>query len=166
MKKVFKGLSILVASTALCAGIATASACSGGYNGTYEGDYHYENYGHTYGIKVKVTVENNIITKVENISPENYVVVSAANPSYGWSEEAVAHWNDNEAWLLQKYEGVAVADILDMKVYVKKNGEPYGVTDSKNEPRNTELQESGLIISGATQGSGRVLLAVQNAFKK
>ena len=37
MKKVFKGLSVLVASTALCAGIATASACSGGYNGEYIG---------------------------------------------------------------------------------------------------------------------------------
>lgn len=38
MKKIFKALSILAASTALCAGVAMATGCSG-YNGKYEGEY-------------------------------------------------------------------------------------------------------------------------------
>jgi len=169
MKKIFKGLAILVASTALCAGIATATACSGGYNGTYEGDYHYViNYGVdlTYGMKVKVTVENNIITKVEDISPENYITVSDANPDYGWTESSVANWNDSEAWLLQQYEGKAVSDVLAIKVYITKTGEPYKVTDDNNQARNPQLAASGLLVSGATQGSGRLLLAVQDALSK
>lgn len=201
MKKVFKGLSIIVASTALCAGIATASACSGGYNGTYEGDYHYTNdYGVVYGMKVKVTVENNIITKVEDVTNGDYVTVSpgwvnkyvadynaasatdkadtskfpvvpqmsgwtltnasdieALAPSYyGWTNKNEDTWKTDEAWLLQKYEGVAVADVLDMKVYIKTSGEPY--SSDKND-------FGELIITGSTQGSGRLLLAVQDALK-
>lgn len=201
MKKVFKGLSILVASTALCAGIATASACSGGYNGTYEGDYHYTNdYGVVYGMKVKVTVENNIITKVEDVTNGDYVTVSpgwvnkyvadynAASATdkadtskfpvvpnvsgwgltneadiaalapdyYGWTNANEGNWNNYEAWLLQKYEGMAVADVLDMKVYIKTSGEPY--SSDKND-------FGELIITGSTQGSGRLLLAVQDALK-
>lgn len=201
MKKVFKGLSILVASTALCAGIATASACSGGYNGTYEGDYHYTNdYGVVYGMKVKVTVENNIITKVEDVTNGDYVTVSpgwvnkyvadynAASEAdkqdtskfavvpqysgwtlinakdiealapdyYGWTNKNEETWKTDEAWLLQKYEGVAVSDVLDIKVYIKTTGEPY--SSDKND-------FGELIITGSTQGSGRLLLAVQDALK-
>ncbi len=69
MKKIFKALAISAASVAMVAGIATATACSGGYNGVYEGSYHYTNeYGATYGMRVEVTVENNIITKVKDIT--------------------------------------------------------------------------------------------------
>lgn len=201
MKKIFKGLSILVASTALCAGIATATACSGGYNGTYEGDYHYTNdYGVVYGMKVKVTVENNIITKVEDVTDGDYVTVSpgwvnkyvadynAASDTdkadtskfpvvpqysgwtlinakdietlapdyYGWTNKNEDTWKTDEAWLLQKYEGVAVSDVLDIKVYIKTSGEPY--SSDKND-------FGELIITGSTQGSGRLLLAVQDALK-
>ncbi len=166
MKKIFKGLAILVASTALCAGIATATACSGGYNGTYEGDYHYDNWGHTYGMKVRVTVENNIITKVEDISPENYIVVSDPIEGTGWTTDTVNNWKDNEAWLLQQYKGMAVSDVLDIEVYIKDSGEPYEKVNANNEARNPNLVASGLLISGATQGSGRLLLAVQDALSK
>lgn len=199
MKKIFKGLAIAVASTALCAGIATATACSGGYNGTYEGDYHYvNNYGVTYGMKVKVTVENNIITKVEDVTNGAYVTVSegwvnkyvadynaaseedknneykfAVKPIvndwgvqnveqieaiapdyYGWTNANEETWNTDEAWLLQKYEGMAVSDVLAIKVYIKTTGEPY--SSDKND-------FGELIITGSTQGSGRLLLAVQDA---
>ena len=69
MKKIFKALAISAASVAMVAGIATATACSGGYNGVYEGSYSYTNaYGATYGMRVEVTVENNIITKVRDLT--------------------------------------------------------------------------------------------------
>lgn len=157
MKKIFKALAVAAASTALCAGIAmTTTGCNAGYNGTYEGEYKYSNYGHDYGIKVRVTVENNIITKVVDITKGAYVVVSDANPAYGWTEDAVANWTNNESYLLQKYEGWAVSDILAIQVFIKENGEPYGKTEN--------AAMSDLMISGATQGSGRLLLAVQAAF--
>lgn len=240
MKKIFKALSVFAASAALCAGIAGASACSGGYNGVYKGEYTYTNqYGAKYGMSVEVTVENNIITKIKDTTAKehaDWTVVSkdyidyyctkwdkaeayaqfkttylethpdakereirknfvledywTANSSkfdafkteylqehagateeeakvafkeqglsskdYAWSESSVSNWTSNEAYLLQKYEGWAVADIMDIKVYVKETGEPY------DKALNTGM--SDLLIQGATQSSGRLLLAVQNAF--
>lgn len=179
MKKTFKALSILGAATALTAGIAVAaSGCSNGYNGTYAGDYHYLSaQGTTYGIKVEVTVENNVITKVVDVTTadDNYVVVSPAMPLYGWEASNVKNWSNHESWLLQQYVGWTVADVLDIKVFTdtayEKVGDGYQrVPGTKGEPYdvawNAELQASGLVISGATVGSGRVLLAIQDALSK
>ncbi|MDE7082438.1 MAG: hypothetical protein K2O89_01880 [Clostridia bacterium] len=221
MKKIFKGLSVLVASTALCAGIATATACSGGYNGTYTGEYHYIG-GHSatpYGMVVEVEVNNNIIVSVKNITNteaskniqtykdvidgkeaaeatyHQWTVVSpgwgeysqnigmGGQPQpdwYGWSDNNSSNWTDHESWLLQQYVGWSVADVLAIEVYTdygytlvttedgkigqasdkNSKGEPYGTSF------NAGLNTSGLLISGATQGSGRLLLAVQDALKK
>lgn len=176
MKKVFKGLAVLAASTALCAGIGVAAGCSGGKNGTYVGSYNYVNdHKANYGIMVKVTVKNNVITKVVDITntdlskqggwskDENKMVdsgiewttVSAAMPAYGWTDEAVKNWTDNECWLLQQYEGLTVKEVKNMDVNIKNNGEPY------NKDKNGGFND--LLITGSTQGSGRVLLAVKNA---
>ncbi len=190
MKKIFKGLSVLVAATALCAGVATATACSGGYNGTYYGEYHYMSQYGVYGMVVEVTVENNIITGVKDITntddsyavsvqkdangnAQKWTVVSNANPDYGWTENSVSNWTNNESWLLQQYNGKAVADILEISVFTdyawKLDGsakEPGTMGQPYNADHNAELQSSGLLITNSTQGSGRLLLAVQNALKK
>ena len=162
MKKIFKGLAILAAATAIGAGVGLASGCSKGYNGEYEGEYHYPNaYSASaphYGIKVRVTVKNNIITKVVDITKGEYVSVSNANPDHGWDKDSVANWTGNESWLLQKYEGLAVSDVLDIQVFIKDNGEPY------NKDKNAGMGE--LIITNATQGSARLLLAVQDSLGK
>lgn len=273
MKKVFKGLSIIVASTALCAGIATASACSGGYNGTYYGEYHYLGYyGQEYGMVVEVTVENNIITAVKDLTnsdnedakklqtykdvvdgkeadeatyhewhtvsagwdsyflqhtEDNYVWIlyhsydeamkdvvgadptklyyaeldekgkrtgnflewdqekkpvvpeASTTTSYGWSTSSEENWTKHTNWLLNQYVGMSVADVLELKVYTNygyahvTGGSQYNTgldKDSMGEPYgkdyNADLASSGLLLSGATQGSGRLLLAVQDALKK
>lgn len=175
MKKIFKGLAIAVAATATCAGVALATTgCSAGKNGTYYGEYHYVNYGHTYGMIVEVNVENNIITKITDITNTDnsyakeiqkdteWVVVSPANPSIDWSEDDVKKWNTYENWLLQQYVGWSVTDILDITVYYGSNGQPYETKGGYN----AELLQSSLLISGATQGSGRLMLAVQDALTK
>jgi len=164
MKKLFRTLAIVFVLVAMSIGIAAFAGCSGGYNGEYVGKYTYSKYGQPYGIKVRVTVENNIITKVVDITKvdeesKDWHVVSAANPDYGWEQSAVDNWTNNEAWLLQKYEGLAVADVLEMQVFIKNDGEPY-----EKDKNGAGLGE--LMISGATQGSARVLLAVKNAFGK
>ena len=182
-----------------------ATACNGGYNGEYNGDYHYTNdYGVVYGMKVKVTVENNIITKVEDVTNGAYVTVSegwvnkyiadynaaseedknnkykfpvtpivgdwgvqnaeeiegAAPDYYGWTNKNEETWHTDEAWLLQMYEGKSVADVLAIKVFVKTTGEPY--SSDKND---FSVGQDKLLIEGSTQGSGRLLLAVQDALK-
>ena len=195
MKKIFKGLSILVASTALCGGIAMTTACNSGYDGKYEGSYHYTNeHNAVYGMRVEVTVKNNIITKVRDITntdlskqegtvripvegqwgvyekDENgndkwetksncpWTVVSEAMPDYGWDQGAVDNWTSSESYLLQKYEGLAVSDVLDIQVFIKETGEPYS--------KDYNAAMGDLLLTGATQSSGRLLLAVQDALGK
>lgn len=185
MKKIFKGLSILVASTALCGGIAMATACDSGYNGTYTGEYHYENYGQYYGMVVEVTVENNIITGVKDITNteaakkdyqdnNEFHVVSPgwetyskgtenegqeAPAYYKWTDADAKNWSDYENWLLQQYVGWSVADVLAVDVFYDGKGQPYATKGGYN----AELASSGLLIANATQGSGRLMLAVQDA---
>ena len=164
MKKIFKGIAVLAAAATVGTGLAFATGC-GGKDGKYIGSYSYVNYGHTYGVVVEVTVKNNIITRVEDVTfaredSKDWVPVSAANPDYGWAQSSVDNWNTNEEWLLAQYEGWSVADILAINAYVKTGGEPY------SEDKNGAAVESSLVISGATQGSIRVLLAVQDALGK
>ena len=219
MKKIFKALSVLAVGATLCAGVAAAAGCSAGKSGEYYGDYHYTSeHDQVYGMKVKVTVKNNIITKVEDVTNGAYTTVSTpweeycefaeggaisyyywaygkdvdmslsdeekiayvkANPIswYGWTNSSVDNWTSHVAWLAQQYEGLSVAEVLDIKVFTKYgyekqgenmvansaiSGEPYGA----KEGWNAELLSSGLLISGSTQGSGRLLLAVQDALSK
>ena len=94
--------------------------------------------------------------------------------SYGWTDANSSNWSSHESWLLQQYVGWSVADILDIDVYTNfgyklVTGGRELDTDSMGEPYGTDynvaLKDSELLITGATQGSGRLLLAVQNALK-
>ena len=119
-----------------------------------DGDYHYEKYGHVYGIKVKVTVRTDKISKVE-VAESDYVSASPAGSDPAQGQWAGRHlWDDGLAGLLASYEGKNVTDVLAATVGLKADGEPESVSDDS------------LKIEGATQGSGRLLLAVQNALSK
>ncbi|MDE5722498.1 MAG: hypothetical protein K2I30_07180 [Clostridia bacterium] len=157
MKKIFKALAVLAATTAIGAGIGMAAGCSKGYDGVYYGEYHYPNAwnptGTHYGMKVRVTVENNIIVKVEDVTKGEYIVVSD-----GWTDKDI--WTADESYLLQKYEGLAVSDVLAIQVFLEEGGQPYA------RDKNSALGENGILITNATQGSCRLLLAVQDALGK
>lgn len=201
MKKIFKGIAVLAATAAIGTGVGLASGCTG-VNGEYVGYYCYANeYNAVYGMVVNVTVKNNIIEKVEDVTHSygngeayscTYTPVeinwaaggpqrdehnnwkrsgtpvevfnkdwhSVSNAQGDWGESDKLNWLNKESWLLQQYEGWSVADILAIKVFYDENGEPYSQAD------NTDFAASGLVLSGATQGSGRLLIAVQNALKK
>lgn len=201
MKKMFKALSVLAATAAVGTGVAFAAGCNG-TSGEYIGHYAYANeYNAVYGMVVKVTVKNNIIEKIEDVTHTygegkafsvtyNKVVIdwnaggpqrdehgnwkysgetetvensgwhSVSDAGSGWTEDNKKDWLNKKNWLLQQYEGMSVADILSIKVFYDENGEPYSKDD------NADFASSGLVLTGATQGSGRLLLAVQNAFGK
>jgi len=145
-------LTLAVASVgALSVGLA---ACGGT---DYDGEYKYANpyaEGSYYGVKVKVTVSGDEITKVV-IVDSDYTQLSPANDDYGWTEAKRKVYSDGEAALLKKYEGAKVSDIQKIKVTTSEGGEP--------DSNKTELGD--YIIEGATQSSGRLMLAVQNALK-
>lgn len=189
MKKIFKAIAVLTATAAVGAGVGIAAGCNAGTNGTYYGEYHYMGaHGSVYGMVVEVTVENNIIKKVTNLTnsdnsyakdvqgSDTWTFISPANTTWGWPEESVKNWTDHESWLFQQYEGRSVADVLEIPVYTDyayvsdNNGGYVQDRGTMGEPckvdYNAELGSSGLLLSGATQGSGRVLLAVQNALSK
>ncbi len=142
MKKAIIGLAV---GAVAALGVVGFAAC-GSSEQTVEGEYHYANsWDETapdYGIKVKVTVKDNKITKVE-IVESDYVEVTDS-----WKDKAI--WNDNIDDLLAAYKGKTVDE-------VKK----ASVTLEDSVP--TAVGDEDLLITGATQGSGRLLKAVQDA---
>ena len=123
-------------------------------------DYYVANYDETkpYEYPVKPNIGDWGLTNADEIEP-------LAPDYYQWTNDNAATWTTYENWLLQQYAGWSVADVLDVSVFYDADGQPYKVTDKCNS-YNAQLASSGLLISGSTQGSGRLLLAVQNALSK
>lgn len=151
-KVVFIGLCALAATS-----LGAFSACNADAGKFVTGEYSYTQYGTEYGVKVKVELESD--ASGEKIKSVKIVNSDYTEVSEGWDGKAV--WNDNVNSLLNAYKGLYVADVLAKTVAVDaETGEPYVKEDS-------EFIDYGenLIISGATLGSSRLLLAVQNALQ-
>ncbi len=162
MKKLFKAF-LLVAVVACCAVAVAFAGCGDKTTGTtYEGDYHYsQTHGvntTVYGIKVKVTVDGDKITKVEKVASDYVEVTTSTTVPGRWEQAQIDNWNNNLGALLKAYEGKTVAEIKALEVKCTDS-----VPDKK---ADQSWGDSALCISDATQGSGRVLLAVQNALSK
>lgn len=164
MKKLLKVLA-LVAVVACCA-VAVAFAGCGESAKTYDGEYKYENAwsaGKYYGVKVHVTVKGDKITEVTYDADKedgSYVNVSPT-----WTEGQ--HEGDLGAaktkaavdkYLADTFVGKTVAEVKALSVAKADNGEPKAVADG-------QTLASGYILSGATQTSGRFVLAIQDALK-
>ncbi len=157
MNKILKFIAAAGLAVTVSAGALSFAACGGGneevYNGTYSGEYSYQNpYGDDrYGVKVSVEVEDNVIKNVVIVNSD----YTEASPAMGkWNPEL---WFENAQSVLVKYRGKTVSEILAITVECDENGEPVASTEQK--PVNYD----GLIQSGATLSSGRLLKAVQNA---
>ena len=160
MKKVSKLIAgiVLAASVAVTAG---ALVGCGESEQTYKGEYSYENSwtpGKYYGVKVSVTVKGDKIVKVETVeAPDNW-----SNFSSGWTENAhPGDLGEEKAKAgfdeyLKKFEGKTVDEVLALKVSKSDKGEPN--TDDAG-----DASQGAFIYTGATQTSGRVILAVQDA---
>ena len=152
MKKFAKVLGVLALSTTLCVGAAAFAGCTPAEEEaketTHTGEYHYVNAwgGNDYGVRVKVTVKGDTISKVEIVENEDYVVVTST-----WGDRA--KWDTGIEGLLKAYEGKKVADVKAATGSIEKVD---GATENK-------ISDSSVLITGATQGSVRLLKAVQNA---
>ena len=150
MKKIFKlgAAACLISCAALTGGCADKA--------TYSGETSYVEYGTTYGIKVNVEVQGDKISKV-TVADSNYV---SASPS-GWDSKP---WFDNLPTLLAAYRGKTVEEILSKQVATYDTGAgnaPYASDDAEFVSFGDQF-----IITGATLGSARLMLAVQNALQK
>lgn len=185
MKGIKKAVIGLVAGIVAIFGVAALAACSDNSNNnnnggaqTVTGQYDYyahkgeENEMH-YGVKVNVTVKDGKITKVE--IDENSGLTQLT-PS--WTEPGHDAYEAGEAGLLQKYVGLDVDDVLAVDVQVRTEGENSKFPASGWQPVGCPVEDTvegyvpyvvdgeTLLVDGATQSSGRLLLAVQNALEK
>lgn len=154
-----KGLSkkIKFVAAISCAAVSALAFSACGEKGTvYEGDYHYAtNYG-TYGAKVQVRVYEGKITNVTSVKSDY------SEASEGW--DGRQNYLSNKEKLLRFFEGKTVEEVMSYAVKCSENGAP--LVYSVDENAITPLAIKGDLITGATQSSGRMILAVQNALSK
>ena len=153
MKKITKLLLTGCLSAAFCAAGFGVAGCIGG-NPVVEGEYHYSNYGVEYGVKVSVEIQHEAqgdrIARVTIDTTSGYIQLSDANDALGWTDSNRQDYLDGEQGLLNTYRGMYVEDVLALNAGTDEIGQPTSV-------------DSSVGISGATQSSGRLLLAVQDA---
>lgn len=146
MRKLVKVISLAVA-VAGCACAVALAGCS--KTAKYSGDYHYATDYGTYGVKVSVEVEGDVIKSVKLVDSD-YIV---ASDSYAtWDRNT---WSNGADELLAKYEGKTVSEVLAITVSTAESGQP-----------ESGQALGGLKVTGSTQSSGRLLLAVQDALKE
>lgn len=165
MKRMTKLLAVLAVGAVATAGVVGLAACGEkGISGSAKGEYSYESYGHTYGIKVEVTVENGKITKVERLEHD---WVEATDTVMGdW--DGGANYNKEINNELKKFNGLSVDDVLDLEVAVTEAGAPETQkSDGEANPNFKPLVigDTNLVLTGSTQSSGRLVLAVQDALE-
>lgn len=164
MKKIFKTLAVCAVAGTLCAGVAAMTGCNEKTE-TFTGEYKYDNTwtpGNTYGVKVKVEVKGDKITNVTfEEDTDHYVNVSptwdAGKPVGSLGAEKTKEEIPN--YLKNTFIGKTVKEVKDLKVAVDATGAPVVVTKENNK----QTLDSAYILSGATQTSGRFVLAIQNA---
>ena len=136
MKRMKKALIGLAVGAIAALGVVGFAACGDKtVSGTAEGEYHYANHWSPdaahYGVKVKVTVEDDIIQSLE-IVESNYVQATV-----GWEgrEDYLAH----ESEILAKFKGLDVDDIMKLEIAVDDNGQPI---TSKNEAKVARIRSN------------------------
>lgn len=161
MKKLGKFLMVGAVAAVAVAGTVGLTACGDKtYNGTYEGEYKYESpYAPStyYGVKVTVTVEDNVITAVTCGDDTATMFNFTAASDWDGHDAGVAQLSD----YLKSFEGKTVKEVKGIKVTcdAETNSAAYTV---KGQPNNIDGYS---IMTGATQSSGRLILAIQDALK-
>lgn len=137
-KKLFLGMAVLALAGSLLTGCKAVRE--------YTGEYAYSTEYGNYGAKVTVFVRGDKIERVEVVDADYQRV------SEGWEGRDI--YLAGEQALLDSFAGKSVAE-------VKK----YSVTKEGNVPASVKA-EGLAVVTGATQSTGRLLLAVQNALAK
>lgn len=166
---------VLVLALVMAVAVVAFAACGGE---THDGEYSYENAynpAQKYGCKVKVTVNNGTITKV-------VVVADTAdffNLSEGWKDKETGEdtqgkkdWIAKGDKMAQNFVGMKVEDVLAITVACQE--ETVGSADTYFSSVKGQPIAGGItgapadleVVTGATQSSGRLILAVQNALGK
>lgn len=145
MKKIFRMISVI--SVAVCMGASFAACRDGKGETSYTGEYAYDTEYGKYGFRVNVVVKGDTIERVE-IADSDYMKVTES-----WDGNRVYY--EGERALLDSFAGKTVSQVKGYSVTKEEDGTPDAVN-----------ADGIALITGATQSSGRLLLAVQNALEK
>ncbi len=170
MKKV---LVIALAVIMVVAAVSVLAAC--GKEQTVEGEYTYK-YSDTlsYGVKVKVTVKGDVIKKVEVTSTDTATYTNLS-PNWttdytvgGENTEGRQAWIDKHEDFIASFAGMSVSDINKIKVATdtETNPDAHTVQGQPKAGGITVVPDGLQVVAKATQSSGRLILAVQNALSK
>ena len=163
-----KKLIVIALVVVMALSVVAFAACAG--SETVEGEYGYAAWDyqnsalsttHKYGCKVSVTVKGGVITEVKvTADTDTYY-----NLTSSWTDKA--KWENGEKAMVDSFVGLTVEEVNAIKVatnptlvtepYVTPAGQPTGITGAP---------ESLKLVAGATQSSGRLILAVQNDLSK
>ncbi|MBE7088980.1 MAG: hypothetical protein E7370_05675 [Clostridiales bacterium] len=112
---------------------------------TYEGGYQYNSWNTNYGVKVKVTTEDGVISKVETLESD-WHNVSASWDGHDATVAAIPEY-------LAKFEGKTLAEINAIEVTTNAAGVPNAISGED------------FLFAGSTQTAGRIILAMQDAIR-
>lgn len=154
-----KSAKVFLCAAVAAFGISAGSLVSGCIKTrTVSGEMHYNSWGTEYGIKVDVVVQaDNKGDRIRKVTVAESDYAEASPAMNGWDP---AVWEENVQTLLNAYRGAYVDDLLALDV--AENG---GIPLVKGNAGFVNFGD-GYIITGATLGSARLLLAVQDALSK
>ena len=151
MKKTSKILAVVLVAVLAVAALAIFAAC--GESGEFTGECKYESYGHTYGAKVDVVVKGGKIADVKLYTDAETGWVRTSSPASTWTQadhdKVEAAY---EGWIKENIVGQKVKTVLGWEATATAAGQSVG--------------EDVPFITGGTQSSARVIVAVQDALCK
>ncbi|MDE6557847.1 MAG: hypothetical protein K2K39_01950 [Clostridia bacterium] len=152
-----KRLIVFTVAAAACGTVAvTLGGCAKKQD--LSGEMSYVQWGTEYGVKVNVQIQSdNKGDRIRKVTVADSDYVSASPAMNGWDPKV---WNNGLQTLLNAYRGKYVADVLAAEVVTNGEGAPLVKGDEGFVNYGDDL-----LITGATLGSGRLLIAVQNALK-
>ena len=148
-----KKLIVIALAVVMTFAVVAFAACDNGETVTGECSYENKwNAGHYYGVKVDVTVKGGVITAVKLYSEEDtgWVRTSADNGTSWTSHDAVEAAYDK--WIEDTFVGKSVDTVKGWTVTVTQDAQTVG--------------EGVPHITGGTQSSARIIVAVKNALSK
>lgn len=147
-----KKLIVIALAVVMALSVVAFVACDNGQ--TVTGEYSYANpwtEGQSYGAKVSVTVKNGVITAVSvEADTETFFNLSA-----GWENKSL--WEEKGQAMVDSFVGLTVDEVNAIVVECAESGQPNSIASAPAALK---------VVAGATQSSGRLILAVQNALSQ
>ena len=149
-----KKLIVIALAVVMALSVVAFVACDNGQ--TVTGEYSYKNAWdktgtQSYGAKVSVTVKNGVITAVSvEADTETFFNLSA-----GWENKSL--WEEKGQDMVESFVGRTVDEVNAIVVECAESGQPDSITGAPAALK---------VVTGATQSSGRLILAVQDALSK